>query len=105
MNRRLTLALFALCFIFASVFSVAGQDGSYLDTIYRAGDSGTSAVSDEGVPQYIENTDQPPEVVDVPDPVGDPAQQKAIEKLQNIINSLMRIIAGKICGTRIVHHR
>lgn len=103
MNRRLALVLWVLlCFVTVSIAPAIAQGDSYLDTIYRAGDSGTSAVTDEPKANYVADDNSVPEVVDVPDPVGDPKQQQAIERLQSVINSLMRIIAGRMCGTRIV---
>ena len=90
--------------IFTAFAPVYGQSGSYLDSIYSADDQGTSAVADEPDARYVtdDDTNTPPKVVDVPDPTGDPAQQKALERLQNIINQIMRILGGKMCGARVV---
>ncbi len=103
MNRRLAFVLWVmLCFVLTNIAPVTAQGDSYLDTIYRAGNAGTAVTGEDSQVNYAGDDNQIPEVVDVPDPVGDPQQQKAIEKLQSVINSLMRIIAGRMCGTRII---
>lgn len=104
MNRRFT-AVFFLLFLFmaANLADIAAQSGSYLETIYQAGDSGVSAVkNEEDVNFNCPLTDENTAVVNTPDPVGDPKQQEAIERLQKMVDNLMRILAGKMCGARIV---
>ncbi|OGK06408.1 MAG: hypothetical protein A2W80_11015 [Candidatus Riflebacteria bacterium GWC2_50_8] len=100
MTQKLLILLGMLVFITCA--PIYAQSGSYLDSIYKADEQGTSAVADEPETNYATTDTDTPEVVDVPEPTGDPAQQKALERLQSIINQLMRIIGGKMCGARIV---
>lgn len=88
--------------VFIACAPIYAQSGSYLDSIYKADEQGTSAVADEPETNYATTDTDTPEVVDVPEPSGDPAQQKALERLQSIINQLMRIVGGKMCGARII---
>ena len=100
MAQKWLILLGLLVFItFAPLYA---QSGSYLDTIYKADGQGTSAIAGEPETNYATSADDDPaEVVDVPEPTGDPAQQKALERLQNMINQIMRIIGGRMCGSRI----
>lgn len=104
MNQRFMAAFLALFLIFAlNCVPVMAQSGSYLETIYQAGDSGTSAMqNEEDVNFACPLTDDNPEIIDAPEPIGDPKQQQAIERLQKIIDSLMRVLSGKLCGTKII---
>ncbi|EKD81458.1 MAG: hypothetical protein ACD_39C01798G0002, partial [uncultured bacterium] len=100
MTQKWLILLGMLVFIaFAPLYA---QSGSYLDSIYKADEQGTSAVADESGTTFVTGETETPEVVDVPEPTGDPAQQKALERLQAIINQLMRVLGGKMCGTRVV---
>jgi hypothetical protein len=98
MQKWLTLLVIL---VFIACAPIYGQSGSYLDSIYNADEQGTSAAADEPETNYATTDTDTPEVVDVPEPTGDPAQQKALERLQGIINQIMRIIGGKMCGARI----
>lgn len=102
MTRKWLILLSILVFI--AFVPVYGQSGSYLDSIYKADEKGVSAVITEPQTTFVSSgePDVPPEIVDVPDPVGNPAQQKALERLQNIVNQIMRIIGSKMCGIKIV---
>ncbi|MBU1107866.1 MAG: hypothetical protein KKB51_14425 [Candidatus Riflebacteria bacterium] len=101
MRHKWLILLSMLAFIAGA--PLYAQSGSYLDTIYKADEKGTSAMTDCPLsnPTTV-GTDEPTDVVDVPEPIGDPAQQKALERLQNMINQIMRIIGGKMCGSRII---
>lgn len=101
MNRRLIHGFLLILFCLAFTMTGFAQSESYLDTIYQAGNQGSAAITDEEPVNYVTEEEEP-EIVDVPDQKGIPAQQEALNKLQNMINNIMRILAGKMCGTRIV---
>jgi hypothetical protein len=102
MNRRTILALFLIFgFITVNICGYA-QSESYLDTIYQAGDKGSAAALEEEDVNYVTDPEEPPEIVDIPEQKGLPEQQEALNRLQNIINNIMRILGGKMCGTKIV---
>ncbi len=119
MNRRLFAIFLVFCLLLSAEASIFAQGDSYLDTIYRAKDKGTAAGTNQNEINYAcpltsgnsqtaadddkwPVNDKPEDVVDVGEPVGDPSQQAAIEKLQRTIDSLMRVLTGKMCGVRIV---
>jgi outer membrane biosynthesis protein TonB len=104
--KRQTFFIFFLVLGFVTA-GIAGyaQSQSYLDTIYQADQQkkGAATSIEEDDAQYAQDSaNANSEIIDVPEQEGRPEQQTAQEKLQNVINNILRILTGKVCGTRII---
>jgi hypothetical protein len=98
MKRNNLIAIVVLCLFMAFPAIGQAENGSYLDTIYNAHQNGTSAI--EGDANYVTSSESEA-AVEEPVEIETSAQQKAAEKLEKIVNNLIRVIMGRLGGVKI----
>lgn len=102
MSRRFTITcILIMGMLLTGSPAVFSQSGSYLETIFRAGDQGTATQYQEPETSYVIEGDEAPEAIDVPEPTGLEQHKAALQRLQNIVNRIISIIKGKITGITI----
>ncbi len=105
MGRRLIVTLALTACLLIGLPGIAGaQSGSYVETIYQATDSafaqpGDSTGHDYGSSTGSTFTDTPGQIVD-PDQVAS-GTAAAEQKIQSVIDSLIRILSAKVAGVQL----
>ena len=111
---RSKILIMTVCFFYCCVFMVSGQSESYLDTIYQANDSSALAgdempaspagsdngemVADPGNAAFIETVTIPGGASATVEVASD---TERLQKINGIIDGLLRILMGKITGVAI----
>ncbi len=98
MNRNYLLFTIILCVLLAFPSIGKAEKGSYLDSIFNAEQGGTSSLEEDV--NYISDSETP-QIVDIPQPTAIPGQQRAMNRLQQLVNNIIRMIMGRMCGVRV----
>ncbi len=99
MKRYHFFTVVFLCLLMAFPAMGLAENGSYLDTIYSAQQNGTSAI--EGDANYVTSSGDTEELEEPAEELIISEQQKAAEKLERIVNNLIRVIMGRLGGVKI----